>query len=243
MKFEMIKHKIFLCVISCSYQIQNLKAGSAQLYNGGELENTHLFLNNQNVTKFYRDKCEKFGQTDEWLGLSKNLYISAYVDTSDSNIRIIPIKHPTHHGNKRDEKIASKPIKNIKLADIESQAKWLPLEFHNLHKSMSKPRNTEEISAIKAQFSKVCEKLEPIQDMYLVSCDTENTPPLTSKNGVWDINLIDCDNIPLELWQLIGESKENQTQTIFNIFGVKASGRNKRYQKARSIYQKVKSKR
>jgi len=241
LKFELIKHKIILCVTSCSYQIQNMRAGKTQLFNGGDLENVHLFLLNQNIGKFYRDKCSKKSDIDEWLELSANQYICAYVETSSANLSISPIKHPTHHGNLRSNKKANSPITNFQLASIVHHANWLPSEFKILYNAQIKQRKSQDEVQNIAQSSNRTESLEPIRDndpsVFAIPDEMGNC----AKSKVWKIEDVDPDNIPIDLWNLLGEYK-TQTKAILEVFGIKASGKNERYIKARNIYRKVKGK-
>lgn len=250
LKYEVVKRKIILCLVSCSYQIQNLKAGNQPLFNGGELANVHLFLNNQNVGKFYREKSKKSELNDEWLEANKGKYITAYVNDDGTEIELIPLKHPTHHGNLRGEKTANSPISNINLADINKYAKWLPTDAKSLYMRYFSNQNTSQSSeqneqnsyndAQNSQYGEDDETLETLQGKALYDCTVSKNSIEPDDSGVWPIDKISVSNIPLNLWSEIIDCEETQTNAIKKLFGVSSGGRNKRYLKAREIYLKVK---
>jgi hypothetical protein len=251
LKYEVIKRKVILCMVSCSYQIQNLKAGKHQLFNGGELSDVHLFLNNQNVTKFYRDKAKKTEFNDEWIQANEGKYISAYVKDDSTEVQLVALKHPTHDGNLRSEKTANTPVTGIKLADINKQANWLPTEAKALYmgyfskqiesQSSSQTEQKTHNDAQNAQSKREDETLEPLPDNALYDCTVSENTIEPDDNGVWAIDKISLSNIPLNLWTAILDCEETQTNAIKSLFNVSSGGRNKRYLKAREIYQKVKN--
>ena len=128
------KRKVFLFVSNQSHQVQNMKCGSTQLLNGGQLGNFHRLYFNKILDKFLEEKGEsvvKDEHLQSYLEAYEGRYRLAMVKSSQGSAKLQPIKHPSHHGRKLGEKKPARPISNPKLAPLPA---WMPLEIKAIYR-------------------------------------------------------------------------------------------------------------
>lgn len=247
LKNETIKRKVVAAITATSYQIQNLKAGKVSLFNSGELQNTHLFLNNTNIQKFYRDYCKKTDELNEWIDMNQNQYTTAYANTNGAEVTLTPIRHPTHHGNLRSDKVANTPIDNIVLANIDKQAAWLPESFKRLYKNTTQQgcnkgakstQNFEQKQETLSTYSKDAQNLKPLPDTDS-NVSAQNVAPPNYLSFPVDVSLIDDSSTRSTILDKLRDLKVNKTpktKALKAVFGLNPSGKSKRYLKASSLF-------
>jgi hypothetical protein len=127
------KRKVFLFVCNQSHQIQNMKCGSTQLLNGGQLGNFHRLYFNKILDKFLEERRDSIVATDvlrSYLDFYQDCYRLAMVKSSGGSPTLTPIKHPSHHEQKLGINKPSRPIPKPKLA---APPPWFPAEIKAIY--------------------------------------------------------------------------------------------------------------
>lgn len=217
------KRGIYLIVCSQSHQIQNMKSGSITFLNGGLLRNFYLILLNKCMDKAL-DYEENFkSKYKDYLA-----HISGHYRAMFGNLgEFQPIQHPSHHGNKIGD---SKPNRLPSKCNLATIPPWLSRVVATM------VANGGETVASGGQVG-MSPPLEALHSIH------PPCPPPQNKSGLDElyeelvevVNRGDFDALVTAIAKGL-----NQENSILQIFGIKKSGKNPRYQELAGVYKVVK---
>jgi len=111
------KYGCYLFACNQSDQIQNMKAGTLQIFNGGHLSDFHVIrLNDVLRDRIAREPGLIGDSLPEYLERNQGKYIASFQTTIAGSKVIQPIAHPSHHGQVLDRRDPTKLIPIAKLA-------------------------------------------------------------------------------------------------------------------------------
>ncbi|MBD2193835.1 hypothetical protein H6F48_18740 [Limnothrix sp. FACHB-1088] len=115
------KYGCYLAVCNQSDQIQNMRAGTLQILNGGHLADFHVIrLNDVLRDRVNREPSLIGDSLPEYLERNQGKYIAGFQTHQAGEKAITPIVHPSHHGQQLGDRTPTRLVPSPKLAPIPS---------------------------------------------------------------------------------------------------------------------------
>lgn len=115
------KYGCYLAVCNQSDQIQNMRAGTLQILNGGHLADFHVIrLNDVLRDRVNREPSLVGDSLLEYLDRNQGKYIAGFQTHQAGEKAITPIVHPSHHGQQLGDRTPTRLVPSPKLAPIPS---------------------------------------------------------------------------------------------------------------------------
>ncbi len=230
------KRKVFPILLNQSCQIQNQKSSGEKIINGGNLTGFHQFLINDQILAFKKqygiEGADGFEEYMESFGAN---YRMAFVKDVNGTQKLVPVTHPSHHGQILKEKVPTCPIPTPNLAPCP---KWFPSEIRAIYEEWSDSTDAHGTDAHSTHVRRTRHagarslKVLPGGQSSVV-CAPEKEGDIESSTG----GNADARN------RLLDAIKKglNQDAAILEVFGQKRSPRNKKWQERRDLYKQLKS--